>query len=111
MNVPRPRVRQLFDCIGWLVRDTFRQSLASGVCWLMVAVTLLCVLVCLTVEVVPGEATGEPGPDSPNRLAPDATREASLRIAELVPEGAARASGMWLLPRTLLSPGYRVVAS
>src|SRR5205823_2783188 len=34
--------------IRWLVRDTFRQSLATGVFWAMLAVSALCILVCLT---------------------------------------------------------------
>jgi ABC-type transport system involved in multi-copper enzyme maturation permease subunit len=38
----------------WLVRDTFRQARASGVFWLMLAVTLGCVAACLSVTVVEG---------------------------------------------------------
>jgi ABC-type transport system involved in multi-copper enzyme maturation permease subunit len=41
--------------VAWLVRDTFRQSLASGVCWLLLATTIICTLVCLSVT-VEGEA-------------------------------------------------------
>jgi len=37
--------------LGWLIRDTFRQALASGIFWFMLAVTILCVLVCLTAKV------------------------------------------------------------
>jgi ABC-type transport system involved in multi-copper enzyme maturation permease subunit len=40
--------------IGWLIRDTFRQSLSAGIFWLMLAVSLACVLLCLTVTVVEG---------------------------------------------------------
>src|SRR5688572_4396204 len=96
-------------CIGWLVRDTFRQSLASGVLWLLLAVTAGCVLVCLTVQLVPGETTGERGPGAPRPIRPAALEEAVGCIAELVPEGAARMGGIWLLPRAQLSAGYRIV--
>jgi ABC-type transport system involved in multi-copper enzyme maturation permease subunit len=37
--------------IRWLVRDTFRQSLASRLFWIMLAVSALCVLACLSVRV------------------------------------------------------------
>ncbi|HWG46139.1 MAG TPA: ABC transporter permease subunit [Gemmataceae bacterium] len=38
--------------IRWLVRDTFRQSRSAGVFWLMLAVSLACVALCLTVRIV-----------------------------------------------------------
>lgn len=37
--------------IGWLIRDTFRQSLAYGIFWLLLAVSLLCISVCATLEI------------------------------------------------------------
>jgi hypothetical protein len=37
--------------IRWLIRDTFRQSLATGIFWIMLSVTVLCVLLCLSVSV------------------------------------------------------------
>jgi hypothetical protein len=37
-----------FLTVRWLVRDTFRQALASGVLWLMLAVTAVTVALCLT---------------------------------------------------------------
>jgi ABC-type transport system involved in multi-copper enzyme maturation permease subunit len=46
MNLPI-----VLPALRWLIRDTFRQSLSSGVFWLMLAVTLLCVLLCSTVTV------------------------------------------------------------
>jgi ABC-type transport system involved in multi-copper enzyme maturation permease subunit len=39
--------------IRWLIRDTFRQTLADGVSWLALAVTLACILGCLTVTIEP----------------------------------------------------------
>ncbi len=40
--------------IRWLIRDTFRQSRSAGIFWLMLAVSLACVALCLTVTVVDG---------------------------------------------------------
>ena len=50
--------------IGWLVRDTLRQSLASKLFWAMLAVSAVCILFCTsirvtdrpTLPVAPGEA-------------------------------------------------------
>ncbi|HTU19020.1 MAG TPA: ABC transporter permease subunit [Gemmataceae bacterium] len=38
--------------LRWLIRDTFRQSINAGVFWLMLALILACVVLCLTVSVV-----------------------------------------------------------
>jgi hypothetical protein len=45
-------------CLRWLVRDTLRQALSSGVCWLMLGTTALCVLGCLTARFHPGQGGG-----------------------------------------------------
>lgn len=37
--------------LRWLVRDTLRQARASGVFWLLLGVTLVCVIFCLTVGI------------------------------------------------------------
>lgn len=50
--------------IKWMVRDTFRQSLASRLFWVLIAVSLICIVFCLSVsvegkpplETAPGEA-------------------------------------------------------
>jgi ABC-type transport system involved in multi-copper enzyme maturation permease subunit len=36
----------------WLLRDTFRQARFSGLFWLMLAVSAVCILVCFSVDVV-----------------------------------------------------------
>src|SRR5437870_5497698 len=46
-----PAVSAAIYAIRWLVHDTFRQAWASGVFGLMLAVTALCVLLCLSVGV------------------------------------------------------------
>jgi len=48
--------------IRWLVRDTFRQSRSAGVFWLMLAVSLACVVLCLTATVAAD------GPDEAGHL-------------------------------------------
>ena len=46
-----------------LIQDTFRQALASGICWMMLVVTAICVVFCLSVNVsgdVALHSDGEP---------------------------------------------------
>jgi len=50
--------------LPWLVRDTFRQSMASGIFWLMLGVSVVCVAVCLTATEVPAPPP-EPQPPAP----------------------------------------------
>jgi ABC-type transport system involved in multi-copper enzyme maturation permease subunit len=54
--------RTVLSTLRWLVRDTFRQSLGSGVFWLMLAISLAGVASCLTVTIIPGVG------DDPARL-------------------------------------------
>jgi ABC-type transport system involved in multi-copper enzyme maturation permease subunit len=66
-----------YATVKHLTRDTFRQGCASGICWLMLAVTAICVLFCLSVN-MSGDAAlyghDEPGfflpPPGPRPLAP-----------------------------------------
>lgn len=59
MNLPAALL-----AIGWMVRDTIRQSLASRLFWAMLALSAVCILFCLSVTakdkprlpVAPGEA-------------------------------------------------------
>ncbi|HEV3122539.1 MAG TPA: transcriptional regulator [Isosphaeraceae bacterium] len=39
---------------GWLIRDTFRQALASRVFWLMLGVSVLCIVFCSSAHIVGG---------------------------------------------------------
>jgi ABC-type transport system involved in multi-copper enzyme maturation permease subunit len=45
------RSRSGLATIRPLVRDTFRQACASAICWMMLAVTGVCTLVCLSVRI------------------------------------------------------------
>jgi hypothetical protein len=53
------KISQSARTLGWLVRDTFRQSLASGIFWILLAVSLLAIGVCASA-----------GVSGPARLAP-----------------------------------------
>lgn len=44
-------VRCTLGCLKQLIQDTFRQGLASGICWMMLAVTAICAVFCLSVTV------------------------------------------------------------
>jgi ABC-type transport system involved in multi-copper enzyme maturation permease subunit len=46
------------DTIGWLVRDTFRQARATGIFWLMLGVSAVAMLVCLSVPSLPSQLAG-----------------------------------------------------
>jgi ABC-type transport system involved in multi-copper enzyme maturation permease subunit len=69
--------RAIFATVKHLSRDTFRQACASGICWLMLAGTAVCVILCLSVGVsgdVPLHARDEPGfflpPAPPHEVVP-----------------------------------------
>jgi ABC-type transport system involved in multi-copper enzyme maturation permease subunit len=72
---------QSFATVQQLTRDTFRQACASGICWMMLAVTAICVVLCLSVKVA-GDTTlraeDEPGlflpTPSPREIVPSVTR-------------------------------------
>jgi len=42
--------RSSFATVNQLIRDTFRQASASGIGWMMLAVTAICVVLCLSVN-------------------------------------------------------------
>jgi hypothetical protein len=56
MNLP-----QAILTIRLLFRDTFRQSIASGIFWLMLGVSLLCILLCLSAGIEGGQSLHHPG--------------------------------------------------
>lgn len=66
----------------WMVRDTFRQSVASRLVWVMLGLTALCTVFCLGVSV----SGGDPRPRHPDEL------PLYLPPAEATP--AARAEGI-----------------
>lgn len=73
--------------IKWMVRDTFRQSLASRLFWVLLGVSALCILFCLSVR-VEGE---EPLPTAPGEekfgLPPDDPKVRELGKERVRQEG------------------------
>ncbi len=67
--------------IAWLVRDTFRQSIAYGIFAVLLAVSLLSIAVCLSVGVhgPVSLAQGEDAPDFVPRNDPDASQPEKLK--------------------------------
>ena len=47
--------------LRWLIRDTFRQSLASRLFWLMLAISAVCILFCFSVSIEGGASLLPPG--------------------------------------------------
>jgi hypothetical protein len=56
-----------FSIIFRLVKDTFRQSMASGICWLLTGLSAICILGCLSVSVNGPQSLAAPG-ETPNFL-------------------------------------------
>ena len=56
--------------LGWLIRDTFRQSRASGVFWILLAISALAVAVCASATVEGGAELACPG-ENPDFLPRD----------------------------------------
>ncbi len=71
MNLPTALVT-----VRWMVWDTFRQSLASRLFWVLLAVTAVCVIVCLSVSVQGGPPPAQPGEEPRQFLPPAQHKEA-----------------------------------
>jgi ABC-type transport system involved in multi-copper enzyme maturation permease subunit len=74
-GIPDVRVVKL------LVRDTFRQAWASGIGAIMLAVTAVCVLLCLSVQ-VSGDVSLHGGDDPPLFLPPAALRSGAAPVVK-----------------------------
>lgn len=97
--------------IRWLIRDTFRQAMASGLFWIMLAVSLICIVLCLSISIqgdVPLESEGEPGIEAlPRAYALESTRVS----ASVVLDGLGQAQGVWPVPGPMYSQEFRQVTS
>lgn len=71
---------------GWLVRDTFRQSLAHGIFWVLLVISLISIGVCLSISVagLPTLAQGEESPDFVSRRDPDAGNAEKLKSSGVI---------------------------
>ncbi len=67
--------------IRWLIRDTFRQSLAYGIFWILLAVSVVTIGVCLSVRIEGAHALAAAGdkPDFLPQSDPDAHDAAKLK--------------------------------
>ena len=66
---------------AWLVRDTFRQSLAHGILWVLLVTSVLSIGVCLSIS-ADGRSTlyqGDEPPDFISRRHPDANNAEKLK--------------------------------
>ncbi len=83
---------ELTNClttVSLLVRDTFRQSFASGISWVLLGLSTVCILVCLSVSVSGPVSLGPPGenPDFLPRSDPESgdaekIRQSGVSIAD-----------------------------
>ena len=75
------RISASWTAVAWLARDTFRQSLASGIGWLLLALSGACIVVCLSVSVSAPVRLGPAGenPDFLPRFDGDAHDGAKVR--------------------------------
>src|SRR5579862_9074443 len=83
-----------------LIRDTFRQARASGIAWMMYAVTALCVVLCLSVR-ISGDVSLHGG-DEPPLFLPSITPRA-MAPSIVLPLGGTKPLGAL----TLLGAGSR----
>jgi hypothetical protein len=51
----------VFSVVFRLIKDTFRQSMAAGICWLLMAVSTICIVACLSVTVTGPRSLAAPG--------------------------------------------------
>ncbi len=60
--------------ISWMVRDTFRQSLATKLFWVMLAITAVCTLFCLSITVTGETPPTGAGYDAGGFITPEAAK-------------------------------------
>lgn len=84
-------VSEIGRVLGWLVRDTFRQSFENRVCWFMLALSAVAVATCLSVT-VHGETALHQEDERPDFL-PRADQDATTRIDLLQRDGVAVPTG------------------
>jgi ABC-type transport system involved in multi-copper enzyme maturation permease subunit len=90
-------VRMRFAILAHLIQDTFRQASASGIGWMMLAVTAVCVMLCLSVSVsgdVPLHDDAEPVFFLPQASSPDSKK---IRPEDAMHEGVETLAGRMTL--------------
>jgi len=91
------------SAVAGLIRDTFRQALATGIFWLMLAVSAVSTVLCLTVDVA--------GDDRPPLLnvPQEDLRQSYAAIADAVTARLSQGAGVPRLPVVLISRPYKDV--
>ena len=84
--------------IRWLVRDTFRQARASGILWLMLAISVLSIALCLSVRIEGDVPLTWDGTDRPEAIPRSYADRAAASVASLVADGAVRSQGILRVP-------------
>lgn len=77
---------RVLTTFSWLVRDTFRQSIAQGIFWVLLVISLLSILVCSSVS-VSGRSTlwqGDESPDFISRREAEATQADKLKSSGVI---------------------------
>jgi hypothetical protein len=105
MNLPA-----VLFAVRLLVRDTFRQAIASGVCWLMLGVSALCILLCLSVRVEGDLPLRAPGETTEFFSKSDRDRAAAA-VASTVASAASLSAGGLPIPPAGLSWEYKQIAT
>jgi hypothetical protein len=103
MNLPA-----VLFAVRLLIRDTFRQAIASGVFWLMLGVSVLCIVLCANVRVegdLPLRAEG----DITEYLSRAQCNRAAAIVANAVALGAGMQSGSFPLPAAMFSKDYQQI--
>jgi hypothetical protein len=98
--------------IRLLVLDTFRQARASGLSWLMLGASGICILLCLSVH-IEGDVSlgGDESSARPELLPRSDVAAASAAVAGLVCQSASRPLGRFTIPAPFVSREYQEVAA
>jgi ABC-type transport system involved in multi-copper enzyme maturation permease subunit len=102
---------QFLYALRWLVWDTFRQAFASGIIWVMLLVSVICIIFCLSISVEGGKS-GLPPDSGPSSALPPNDPEAKKASkypgdVEVFPEGAISVGfGMFRVPFNRYASDY-----
>jgi hypothetical protein len=97
--------------IRWLIRDTFRQARASGIFWLMLGLTAVCIAVCLTVNVVGDAPLVAPDTNNTMEALPRVYRQrAAADVASTIALGSTPGFAPAANVTPLMSDEYKTVA-
>ena len=97
--------------IRWLVRDTFRQARASGIFWIMLAISVLSIALCLSVRIEGDVPLTWDGPNRPEALPRSDVAKSAATVASLIADGAVRSQGHLRVPVPVYPLEYQQVSA